>query len=1035
MKYFYKLIFLAAIFFALIQNNSFGQIFNKINENGEIPGFSVSPYYSEQVVTFKYDPEIRIHINAPAPGKFDPSKRVGLVFFALPNGNTIEQTVGKILEAGDDWHYDIQHIGAQTRFLRQHITDYNVVTVYLETSQKSWPSWNANHPDHAAILKNLVEYLKLVFSKYDPFVALTSHSGGGRFTFSFIDAFNQIPDYVERIAFLDSDYGYENTYGSKFVNWLNSSPNHYLSVIAYNDSVALYNGEPIVSPTGGTWYRTRMMKKYLQSYYSFTDEEDSSFYTHTALSGRIKIILKKNPLRQILHTVQVERNGFIQGMVSGTSLENLDYEYYGTRAYSEWIQINVEEIQPLQIPLRNPAAKSGSAFMNFVNNMTFANREKEILKEISTGNIPNFLRKLIQNSANFQDANGVSHEVKYYVMPNYLMIGSDSDYCRIPMGPITAQKLADQIGAVLPTPQLVDDIYKNSTVKLKPVTYAPVGNQNELVAKFIQHNSDIESLRIAAGGEPGELTGGTKKDVVLSNKIIDPARPDHVCIYGWHQLNGQPIQPLTNIHINSYVDYSHGVRFLNSQILLDGKIKNAADILKDPVLYKILSNENGVMIQPTYIGNAVAPEKPKSFGVKSEDKNSLHIIIKSDPSVQSYLIYGSNDGINFMNPVSFKTNDVTISNLISDSVYYIKIATVNSQGTSPESEVLACMPSEKKQNVIIVNGFDRSSAGNTYNFIRQHSGAFKSNNVSFVSATNEAVAEGLFNLSEYKIVDYILGDESTVDETFNANEQSLVEEYLKSGGNLFVSGSEIAWDLDYKGSTDDQNFIRNYLKAKYIDDAPGGIQSVSYQASGNINSIFDSLGTFSFDNGSNGTIDVKWPDVLKEVNGSKSCLLYNGYNANYGSAGVSYEGVFPGGNSTGRVVFFGFPFETIYPEKVRSEIMLKLLKFFNAEVSSYSEKNENVIREFNLSQNYPNPFNPSTTIRYSIPKTVNVKISVFDLLGREISILTDEEKSPGNYSIIIDSNSLNGKKLASGIYFYTIQAGNFKETKKMVLLK
>ena len=98
------------------------------------------------------------------------------------------------------------------------------------------------------------------------------------------------------------------------------------------------------------------------------------------------------------------------------------------------------------------------------------------------------------------------------------------------------------------------------------------------------------------------MVGGTKKDVVLSNKIIDPSRDHHVTIYGWHQLNGSPIQPVYNGHINTYVDYSHGIRFLNDRLLVDGSEASIRGVLQDPVLYKILSNESGPMYQPTYLG-------------------------------------------------------------------------------------------------------------------------------------------------------------------------------------------------------------------------------------------------------------------------------------------------------------------------------------------------------------------------------------------------------------------------------------------------
>ena len=83
-----------------------------------------------------------------------------------------------------------------------------------------------------------------------------------------------------------------------------------------------------------------------------------------------------------------------------------------------------------------------------------------------------------------------------------------------------------------------------------------------------------------------------------------------------------------------------------------------------------------------------------------------------------------------------------------------------------------------------------------------------------------------------------------------------------------------------------------------------------------------------------------------------------------------------------------------------------------------------------LYQNYPNPFNPTTKIEYSIPKTSFVTLKVYDILGREVVMLVNEEKSVGNYKA-----EFNGSNLSSGIYFYKLQAGDYTSVKKMVLLK
>lgn len=90
---------------------------------------------------------------------------------------------------------------------------------------------------------------------------------------------------------------------------------------------------------------------------------------------------------------------------------------------------------------------------------------------------------------------------------------------------------------------------------------------------------------------------------------------------------------------------------------------------------------------------------------------------------------------------------------------------------------------------------------------------------------------------------------------------------------------------------------------------------------------------------------------------------------------------------------------------------------------------------FELSQNYPNPFNPTTTIKYSIPSLVNshsslVQLKVYDVLGREITTLINQKQAPGNYSVQFDAS-----KLSSGIYLYTLRAGDFSATRKMILMK
>lgn len=96
----------------------------------------------------------------------------------------------------------------------------------------------------------------------------------------------------------------------------------------------------------------------------------------------------------------------------------------------------------------------------------------------------------------------------------------------------------------------------------------------------------------------------------------------------------------------------------------------------------------------------------------------------------------------------------------------------------------------------------------------------------------------------------------------------------------------------------------------------------------------------------------------------------------------------------------------------------------------HAKENNGLPKVFKLYQNYPNPFNPSSTIKFDIPKESQVLIKIYDLLGREVEILVNEVKKPGYYETIFVSTNL-----ASGVYFYRIEAGTFIDVKKMVLMK
>jgi hypothetical protein len=265
-----------------------------------------------------------------------------------------------------------------------------------------------------------------------------------------------------------------------------------------------------------------------------------------------------------------------------------------TRAEVEFFHVS-----RVTLPDRPLDAAGGTECMLKLADMDFAEREAYILREILNGNIPDISREFVTCRSRFEDAKGVSHIVEYDVMSDYLSIGENADYCRIPIRPQTAQAIADAFHCILPTRLLCDDIWRHARIRLQPVTFNPEGDLNSGVIRFIEHNSAINAVRDDAGAQVYELIAGIKKDVIICNAL--KKKPGYVAIYGWHNTDGVPIQPLYTGHVDHYVDYSHGVRLINAVFRVDGIPMHATNILRDPVLYKLISDEDGIMEQPFYI--------------------------------------------------------------------------------------------------------------------------------------------------------------------------------------------------------------------------------------------------------------------------------------------------------------------------------------------------------------------------------------------------------------------------------------------------
>ena len=437
---------------------------------------------------------------------------------------------------------------------------------------------------------------------------------------------------------------------------------------------------------------------------------------------------------------------------------------------------------------------------------------------------------------------------------------------------------------------------------------------------------------------------------------------------------------------------------------------------------------------PRYYNGMVSDyslQQPELKSVLLQNDGNAEITWQCDTSnVIAYKLYKSDDGItwNILKDITdLSSLNTTVS--MDDSVEYFRISSVlnnpPSYSESDWSNVLGTGNfASAKKKVLIVDGFNRESGdwrANLTTFTSTYGEALSKLGINFESVKNSQVINSDVDLTKYDAVYWMLGDESTVDETFSSVEQIKVKNYLENGGNLFVSGSEIGWDLDHKGNSMDKDFYHNYLKAVYVED-----NSNSNYVSGVDNSSLNGS-DFYFAQ----TYEVNYPDVIGSYGGSSLCMKYS----NGKGAGLEYSGTFGSSNALAKLINLGFPLESTANDAEFDSVISKSLTYFFSTVTSVAKPASNR-KSYDLSQNYPNPFNPSTTIKFTIPKRSYVSLKVYDVLGRLISTMVNGLRSEGQHKVIF-----TGKNLASGTYIYKLDVkpvdglGSFSDVKKLLFLK
>lgn len=269
-----------------------------------------------------------------------------------------------------------------------------------------------------------------------------------------------------------------------------------------------------------------------------------------------------------------------------------------------------KESMPVPYLAAKPAATlRGLHFMLGADTTGFWAREELIIKRVTEGQVPDAMRHFRKITFTTPIVDSVEilrrrHKIEMWVLPDYIAIGTNEDFVRMPMGPLAAQRIADSLDCTLPTPYLVDRIAEASEGHLDIFPFRPLGNRNCQPIVFQDSNNAINALFKAHGYKFGQIISGLKKDIVLTYKILTlPGYERNVAIYGWHHPDGRPQQPVHIRHGNFYADYSHGVRLIYNKVKIDGVEYDIREILQSPELYRLLSDEPMPLTKATYAGN------------------------------------------------------------------------------------------------------------------------------------------------------------------------------------------------------------------------------------------------------------------------------------------------------------------------------------------------------------------------------------------------------------------------------------------------
>lgn len=306
------------------------------------------------------------------------------------------------------------------------------------------------------------------------------------------------------------------------------------------------------------------------------------------------------------------------------------------------------------------------------------------------------------------------------------------------------------------------------------------------------------------------------------------------------------------------------------------------------------------------------------------------------------------------------------------------------------------------------------------NYENQYYAAFDSAGIDYTSIEQSALAQLAYAIPPGQFA-AVVWNVSWGFPALTPQDVAFLSAYLDGGGKLFIAGQDIGWDIfDPAGSSNfpaAQNFYHTYLDANYLSDnaAVYSMQGIPGDP------ITDGL-SFNIT-----TVYSRYPEQISSFSGNGVLILKYTNSSKYGA--IRYD------SGTYKTVYLGVGLEQMSDPHARIAIVSRTLNWFGITGVGIDPEPAEVPGELFLAQNYPNPFNPSTVIRFGLPRSGEVQLTIYNILGERVAELVNGALPAGQYTYTWEGRNRNGQPLASGVYFYRLESEGKILQKKMLLVR